>query len=334
MHQKPLCNERVILRYTASEKMDEYPVYLNRPWMNYSTNAFSGWTITVTAATGGIIVAALALLVQMAGEAAWTVAAFTMHQYRATDLPETGLFRQTQVILRNPSTSLAASLQLLKTGWKWHRVVHKARRRTAPLAVWPLLFFICFITAGLSVSQVTRPAYGTNQVLLRSTNCGLQNWLDPVDNQDLFSQMGINWADGIRQSRAYATECYNNPNKTLGCTSLPVQELPFTMVMNASCPLPPRCLDTIHFDTGLLDSHKHLGINAKDSDRVNFQMTTTCAPIDIIDTYEDVPDTLMDGEAAAFYFRRRTYLGTYGDFAYTFELPTIQRVLQIPYTVQ
>lgn len=309
--------------------MDQYPVYLKRPWINYSTNVFSGWTITVTADTGGYVITALALLVQVAGEAMWTIAALTIHQFRASDMPQTGLFRQTQVILRNPSTTLATSFQLIQAGWKWHGVVDSSIRRTTALAAWPMLLFVGFITAGIFVSRVTKPAYGINQVLLRSTNCGLENSAITPSDEVAYYSVATKWASDIRQSRAYVSKCYDKPDRTLGCTSLPVQQLPYTTQMNVTCPLGRRCMGTAQFDTGLLDSHKHLGINAKYSDRVNFQMITTCAPIDIIDTYRLVPDPLAIGG----WFLLRTYLGQYSIFNYTYSYPTMDTARAMPYTL-
>lgn len=314
---------------TFGRKMSSYPVYLNRPWMNHSANAFSGWTITVKASTGALVVAALALLVQMAGEAMWSIVAFCLHQRRTKNRPETGLFRQMQVVLRNPNTSLSTSVEILRAGWVWHGIVDKALRKSVMLACWPVLIFIGFTAAGVFVSTVTVPAYKVNQILLEPTNCGMQNW-HKTDDLDLWTRMVAKWANDARQSRAHATECYNKPNKTLGCTSLPAQQLPYTISTNVSCPLGQRCLEGVNFDTGLLDSHKHLGINAKASDRVNFQLSTTCAPIDISDTYSTAADPFAKSE----FFLLRVKIGTNGIYNYTYSYPTVQSVQQILYTIE
>jgi hypothetical protein len=133
------------------------------------------------------------------------------------------------------------------------------------------------------------------------------------------------FANDIRKSRTYATECYNK-NRTTGCASLPVQQLPYSVRLNASCPFGTRCIDQVQFDTGLLDSHTHLGINSKEGDRVKFQFSTTCAVVDVNDRIRRSQDngynvwTLHLGPDA------------YGN--YTYQYSTMRMVTPITYTVE
>jgi hypothetical protein len=327
--------------------MDTYPVYLNRPWLDHSTNSFSGWTITVTAQTGAIVVSALALLVQMAGEAMWSIVAFSLHQSRTTLSPQTGLFRQLQVILRNPSNSLFTSVEILKAGWAWRGNIHGPVRKALLLAAWPILLFISFTIAGIFVATVTVPAYEINQILLRPTDCGMQVWtvpLPPVTAANIENGPEIvnDWfatttgirsksANDIRRSRAYANSCYNNPNKTVGCTNLPAQELPYSVQTGLSCPFGQRCLGTIQFDSGTLDSHTHLGINAKSSDRVNFQFITTCSVINIDDRIFSSRDPYSNGSFPLL----SAYLDKAGGSTnYTYQYATVQASRVTGYTVE
>ena len=147
--------------------------------------------------------------------------------------------------------------------------------------------------------------------------------------------MGAKWASDIRRSRAYASDCYSQPNNTLGCTTLPVQQLPYTVRSNVICPISNRCFGgTIQFDTGLLNSHDHLGINSDRSSRVQFQTTTICAPIDISDTYRDTFDPYIKDNFTNDFFLLETYLGPYSIFDYTYSYPTYQSVRDISYNVQ
>ena len=127
---------------------------LNTPWMNHFLSGLAGWSITVSASTGTMIIAALALLVQICGEATWAIAAFALHQLRATRKPETGLFRQIQVVLRHPSTSLGTGVRLVQVGWKWQGIVDQALLKCIGLALIPLCLFGGFIAAGILVSRV------------------------------------------------------------------------------------------------------------------------------------------------------------------------------------
>lgn len=216
--------------------MDSSSVLLNTPWMNHSLAGLDGWSITVSASTGTIIIAALALLIQISGEATWSIVAFFLHQLRATDRPETGLFRQTQVSLRNPSTSLGTGIRLIQMGWKWHGIVEKALVRTMGLALIPLCLFGGFIAAGILVSRVTTSPNEISQVLLWPTNCGIQNWKSPT-GQDMWTAMGAKWANDIRRARAYATDCYGQSDKALECSNLLIQQLPYSVKTKISCPV-------------------------------------------------------------------------------------------------
>ena len=125
--------------------MDSYPIYLNKPWTNRSRDAFSGWSITVSASAGALVVGALAILVSLAGECTWGIVAFAMHQIRASNQPETGFFRQTQVLLRNSGSSLGTGIYLLRAGWKWHGVVDGALLKYIGLAALPICPFGSFL---------------------------------------------------------------------------------------------------------------------------------------------------------------------------------------------
>ena len=244
--------------------MDEYPVYLNRPWVNHSTNDFSGWTITVTAVNGALIVSALALIVRIAGEALWTILAFALHQSRATQSLSTALFRQTQILLRNPTDSITSSYELAKIGSKWRGKVNGAMRKTYGLALWPFLIFVTFTVAGIFVAKVTIPAYESNQILLRSNNCGMQDFETVIPDKAL--RLQAKQLSDVRRARAYAGECYNVTGGGIGCSTLPVQQIPYTMDINATDPNKGRNVaSSVTLDTGVLDSHKHLGINARKS---------------------------------------------------------------------
>ena len=312
--------------------MDSSQVYLNRPWMNHSTNAFSGWTITVTAATGAIIVSALAILVTIAGESMWSIVAFSLHQHRATKATQTGLFRQIQVILRNSSTSLSDAYEIVKTGRAWHkqRTIDKALLKACAIALWPAVLFISFTAAGIFVAKVTTPAYEVSQILLRPTKCGFPLWNN--NDVDTTFQLQAKWANDARQSRAYAIECYNTTTLSPGCTNLPVQTLPYKT--NHDCPLNSSCNPFVEFDTDLLDSHKHLGINAKHSDRVKFQLHTLCAVMPVEDYVQHVLDPNSNGES--YYLRVFLGPGVLNNFHtnYTWQYATIQTLLSMPYSVE
>jgi hypothetical protein len=117
------------------------------PWVNYSTNVFSGTTITVPEASGIPIISALTLLVRMAGEGAWKITAFMLHHLRSGIEPEDALSRQLQVYLRNSGTSFGSVLDLSMIGWAWKGKEHKGIKRSLGLVWLALSIALGFVSS-------------------------------------------------------------------------------------------------------------------------------------------------------------------------------------------
>ncbi|ESU07599.1 hypothetical protein FGSG_02196 [Fusarium graminearum PH-1] len=91
-------------------------------------------------------------------------------------------------------------------------------------------------------------------------------------------------------ARTYARDWYNDGQgndaifKVRLQKGLAVESLPYTENTSAECPFADEFCKTgsngaISFDTGLLDSHVHLGINAPNDERVQYRWRSTCTPI-------------------------------------------------------
>ncbi|CAK1358405.1 hypothetical protein CB0940_06977 [Cercospora beticola] len=317
--------------YVSGNTTGEYPIYLNRPWMNHSKNTLSAWTITVTAERGAILIAVLALLVRVAGESLWTIIACALHQYRARSGPETAVFRQLQVILRNAGSSVASVLEIVNTGWASRKNSPQAFSKAVVLALFPLSVVLSFTAAGILVAKVAVPAYQSNQVLLKPTACGLTAYTAP----GTFFRHQSKPSDDIRQSRAYVDRCFGRPNGTSGCSQLPIQQLPYEADTSASCPFAGLCTlgdnGAMRMDTGLLDSHVHLGVNAKEEDRVGFQIVSTCSVLADFDFQELVRNPY--DELPAIQAVIRANLGSVGSQNFTWEYNIVQATQSIAYTI-
>lgn len=150
------------------------------------------------------------------------------------------------------------------------------------------------------MGKVAGPAYRVNQILLKPTNCGLESTRANVAQSALpLYDVQAKHASDKRQARAYANACYNSLNPSAECYSLPIQQLPYTVNREASCPFSGRCsmdsATTVQFDTGLLDSHEHLGINARPDERVGFRVASTCSVVRAADLTRLVPDEHSNG---------------------------------------
>lgn len=310
--------------------MDAQPIHLNRPWINHSTNVFSGWTITVTALTSAFIFAGLAILVALAGEGVWTISAFLLHQYRTTQEPQTALFRQFQVILRNPNSSSLTAWEILRTGFTWRGKVRYARLKALALACWPLVIFIGFSAAGILVAKAVIPADEVNLVLLQPSNCGLwysnDTFKGPQQTFRTYIEFGKKLYADAKQSRDYAADCYNNKSQPLRCASLPMRRLPYTTEISQECTWGSKASggqtcnsSTLNLDTGTLDSHKTLGINARAKDRVEYRLKTQCTVLDLSNFIMGARHPEYPNDFEVF----RTWLGTRVNDNYTFEYSTM-----------
>lgn len=271
--------------------------------MNHASSVAAGWTVTIPASSGALIVAALAVLVSTAGAAAWTIAAFALHQYRASPRPETGLSRTLQVILRNAGGSISSALEIVQVGHAWSGSVSHAKVKAYCLALWPFSINISFIVASIFVAKVALNAYEVNVVRLQPTNCGLDG-IATSNGSDMNYEYTSKHVNDIRQSCAYVDACYNSPNGSLGCSSLPVQSLPFSNDTEATCKFGDLCLkrtgNAYGLDTGMLNSQTHLGINAKEDDRVNFRIATTCSVLSYKDYTTMKPDPMSTDNSTIF----------------------------------
>lgn len=315
--------------------MSGYQAYLWRPWIDHSENPFSGLVVTVPADSGALILPALALIVTIAGDAAWAIGAYALHQYRSSNTPQTGLFRMLQVALRNSGSSIGSALEIVQTGHAWGGRVRGARRRAYQLAVWPVSIKVLFIIAGVFVGRVTIAAYKANNILLVPTNCGLESFI-PSNLSVAAFQSNVKHANDTRQSRSYVNQCYNSPNGTLGCVSLPVQRLPHTTRTNVKCPFGDLCWpnseSAVALFTPKLDSHTHLGINAAPDDRVEFQMTTQCSVITVKNLTAIVPDPNSNGNSSFFQVNIGLIDGT--SLNYTWFYPSILWIQSVGYTTR
>src|SRR5436190_3351920 len=88
-------------------------------WINWSYGRVLGSNITVTIQTAALVVALLALFVQLVGSQLWDIVSFICHQSRVTSKPRDGFYWQHQVIFRNSSTPATALWDFLRAGWAW-----------------------------------------------------------------------------------------------------------------------------------------------------------------------------------------------------------------------
>lgn len=250
-------------------------------WINWSQGKVFGSTVTVTTPTATFLVAFLALFVQAVGANLWDISIFVFHQSRATLQQRDAFHWQQQVIFRNSSTPAAALWDLLKVGWAWRHLSRRPYLRTLPVATLALLYIVGFILAGILSSQLVNTS-GV-EVLTNSPFCGywgLNGTLDYRNSSVL--EASLFYMQLISDSSSYARSCYNASSGTQ-CNTFANRRIDWVSSYNATCPFAQEmCIGTneaIRMDTGRIDSHSMLGINAAEEDRVSYRRVTTCAPI-------------------------------------------------------
>jgi hypothetical protein len=256
-------------------------------WTNWSKGKTLGATLTLSSANGTILVAVLAIFVQVTGSQLWRVFQVALHQSRATQDPRDGLHHQHQAVLRNNSSDFASVWQFLRIGLAWrHQKTTNALRRSLALVIWALLHFALFALAGIFSTPLI---HAGDAVLSRSPFCGKfsKTYLASLGSHantgmpghlenEYYAQYQIRY----EQSQQYAESCYMKTETLASCDLLSSLLLSWNTTTHNSCAFgSPVCLTatpSVTFDTGFLSSHEDLGLNAPEQDRIWYRKCTTC----------------------------------------------------------
>lgn len=231
----------------------------------------------------------------------WHLITFLIHQLRATGRPEDALFRQQQALLRTLPSPSSVMADTVKLWWAWRGKAKRPFLRSLVLLIVAILFTVATGAASVFSSLVVDTT--SLEVLVKSRNCG---WAYPVR---MFEKSMIRPTK--ETSDPYANLCYTDgANKSATnlpsiCNSLVKRELPFETT-RVPCPFndPSACepnLDSVRFDTGLMDVGTSFGLNLQKSDGVKFRRTMTCSLMAINTKYNTgVPYSVaFDGSRAS-----------------------------------
>jgi hypothetical protein len=256
-------------------------------WIDWSKGKVRGGTVTLSPANSTILVAILAIFVQVTGSQLWKVFQLALHQFRATEKQRDGLYHQQQAVLRNNTSDFSSIWQLAKIGFAWrHQRTISPLRRSFTLVTWALLHFLLFALAGIFSSPLVDAG---DAVLSRSPFCG-------KFNDTYFSSMGSHSKPGMpdhleneyyahyqtrcQESQEYAGSCYSNIESLAQCNSMATTRLSWNTTTQQACPFDSSvCLanvPSVIYDTGFLSSHQDLGLNAQEQDRIWYRKRTTC----------------------------------------------------------
>ena len=259
-------------------------------WRDFSTGG--GAVLTLPIPSAGYLVSGLTLLVSLAGAMFWAILVYVWHQSRVS--PSTAvdcLDLHIQVLLRNVTSPASAILQAGKIYVAWRKTKKSAFLRLLPIVIAASAVIVLFIPASIFVASIVSHSQDDILVLAKPGLCGeiIANISDGSNNDITLAVYAWTINRALR-GREYAKVWYaGNTDGAEASSAFPVVRLPYT-TSRVSCPFTDmvRCRFTSHntsdantaipFDTGLLDSASHLGINGPVERSLQFRRKTTCMP--------------------------------------------------------
>jgi hypothetical protein len=192
------------------------------------------------------------------------------------------MHHQHQLLWKNMSSPAGAALAFAQSAFFWRTRARRSWLRSIPLALLALPFILVFSAASVLSAEVTKAA-GSERLVL-SDNCGI--WAMDGKDQDFLTAMNAKNLNSTLSAAAYARACYQGgpglPNSgPLGCDTYAAPSLSWKTTDKDACPFDDKlCLAPAYtMDTGLIDSHTHLGINILSVGRISYRKVSTCSPI-------------------------------------------------------
>ncbi|KAI1269757.1 hypothetical protein F5Y18DRAFT_422709 [Xylariaceae sp. FL1019] len=294
-----------------------YPVYLGL-WTNWSHGYVLGATLTVTRQNATLLIAFTSTFIAFVANRVWRTSSFFLHRCYSSLTPQDVTYHQLQAILRNASAADEALGLLMKL------LCSKRRRRVNRLRIVLVAFVaIALITVFTLLGGFSsRLALPDNEVLVKSARCGYLFPGNAINDDDLFDAIA-DTAEKIKNAANYAQQCYSSSSAPgqLDCDRFVVRRLTSSVDMNASCPFDDsvclRSAGNLRIDSGYIDSHIHLGMNALPALRILWKRVFHCAPLATReftsqDTQSPTNDTLfhygnftIDNDLTDYVFRSR-----------------------------
>ncbi|KAI0154689.1 hypothetical protein GGR57DRAFT_512248 [Xylariaceae sp. FL1272] len=264
----------------APDTDTQYPVHLG-VWTNWSRGLILGRTLTLNVEDANLLIAFTGFFIAFVANRAWRIICFVFHRAHSTTKPQDAGYHQLQATLRNVSSAEDGFHLLLLLLWVWRQ--SRTWFRPLPVLIVAAVSVIGFTVAGGFSSRIST-AMG-HEVLINSVDCGYPMGTLGADIEAYYAYIANN-ARNIDTASNYAEACYSGDSAGLtDCNRFVTQQLTDNIIVdtNAECPFGDNiCRNTsanLRLDTGYLDSHNHLGINAPAEERIIWRNVLHCAPI-------------------------------------------------------
>ncbi|CAN8104865.1 unnamed protein product [Discula destructiva] len=295
----------------------QYQIHLGL-WTDWTRGRILGQTLTLSRNNANLLIAFTASFVVFVGSRLWSIACLFLHRSYSTPEQRDAFHRQRQVVLRNSTSSDAGLLSLVQMYWAWRtRSAVRPLLRIAPALIISIICTVGFTVAGGFSSQIQLGGDTSgSDVLLEGSNCGTIGDIESIAQQTAYVSVTSKW---VAESLNYVQQCYSaNSSGIADCNYYVTQRLPGYINNTAGCPFPDSsmCKDAesnILLDTGFLNSHDHLGVNAPPEERILLRSVLQCAPL----TTEGFNSP--DGSNYTAYYYGEQLGVEYGNFTYEVE---------------
>lgn len=272
-------------------------------WIDEDKPWFSKVLLTIPNTEANFLIAAISfLLASFILPLVWKTLILVLYISRYTRPSAlTHELEQQRILFRNSRSSANAAIGLTTAFWHWRRRTPGAPwREISQFSALLVLAAICVIVLGICgiyvPSLFASDAADNVTVLAKPRSCGLLKLHDATAEIAEVSSVASRELDETIFARRYAAQFYGNDSVAERMQStFAIPSLPFRTDNSAPCPFDAQmCFtgpgESISFDTGLLDSHKHLGINARKKDRVQYRWKAACAPLKLNETMFNVTE--------------------------------------------
>lgn len=204
--------------------------------------------------------------------------------------------------------------------WRSGRRAARPVLRLLPVILLALAISAAFGMASIFSARVTTET--ANEVLLKGTRCGSFDKWKPNSRYLQLTTAQPFYAERANRFLNYGMQCYTDRTRTDGCNQFVRPRLPLSVNRSISCPFPDDIckmpMGNLELDTGYINSHHHLGVNAPPKDRFEMRILQRCAPIKTKEYMSDYTDSDYGPVARYYYGPVRIENGT---FNVTYELP-------------
>ncbi|KAI1735695.1 hypothetical protein F4680DRAFT_469873 [Xylaria scruposa] len=288
-----------------------YPVHIGT-WTNWSHGQLMGATVTLTRQDAALVIAFTSTFIAFIATRVWRLFCFALHRYYSDMGPQEATYHQLQAILRNasaPEDGIWLFLKLLSMKRQQRKLHH---RLLFSVTSGTILLISFTILGGFSSSIIT----ADNEVLIQSAGCGYV-----FSGSDYYFDTISYGSKMFNNAANYAQQCYSNQDNQFDCDHFVTDRITGNIDNNATCPFDSTiCLNqwgNIRIDSGFINSHLHLGLNAPIKERILWRNVLHRAPLTTAGfTSQDAQSPTKD---ILFHFGNITTFS--GEVDYMFRIP-------------